>query len=123
MCAGGLPIPNDTHPADAVKAALEMVEWLERRNRENPEALLNEMRIGIHTGPVVAGVVGKNKFAYDIWGDAVNLAARLEEHGESGKINVSRATAEAVQGQFKTTPRGKIDVHNKGMVEMYFITL
>jgi class 3 adenylate cyclase len=121
MCAGGLPVPNTTHPVDAVVAALEMVEWLEIRNRQNPKALLNAMRIGIHTGPVVAGVVGKNKFAYDIWGDAVNLAARLEEHGETGRINVSSATAEAVKDLFETEYRGKIDVHNKGMVDMYFI--
>lgn len=121
MCAGGLPVQNDSHPVDAVRAALDMVNWLEARNRNNPEALLNSMRIGIHTGAVVAGVVGKNKFAYDIWGDAVNLAARLEEHGESGKVNVSGATAKAVKHLYKTAPRGKIDVHNKGMVDMYFI--
>jgi len=121
MCAGGLPVRNDTHPADAVRAALEMVEWLDQRNKNNPQALLNEMRIGVHTGPVVAGVVGKNKFAYDIWGDAVNLAARLEEHGESGKVNVSSATAEAVKSIYQTEYRGKIDVHNKGMIDMYFI--
>ncbi|GAB4487789.1 MAG: hypothetical protein OHK0019_03350 [Saprospiraceae bacterium] len=121
MCAGGLPIPNDTHPQDAVKAALEMMAWLEQRNRENPNVLLREMRIGIHTGPVVAGVIGKNKFAYDIWGDAVNLAARLEEHGEPGRINISKATAEAVKPWFKVTPRGKKEVYNKGLVEMYFV--
>jgi class 3 adenylate cyclase len=121
MCAGGLPVPNNTHPENAVTAAFEMVDWLEARNRDNPRALLNRMRIGVHTGPVVAGVVGKNKFAYDIWGDAVNLAARLEEHGESGKINVSAATAEAVAHCYKTVHRGKIEVHNKGLVDMYFV--
>ena len=121
MCAGGLPVPNKTHPEDAVKTALEMSAWLEARNRENPKALLNSMRIGIHTGAVVAGVVGKNKFAYDIWGDAVNLAARLEQHGKSGKVNVSSATAEAVKHLYKTEHRGQVDVHNKGMVDMYFI--
>jgi len=121
MCAGGLPIPNDTHPVDAVRAALEMSAWLDRRNREHPKALFKEMRIGIHTGQVVAGVIGKNKFAYDIWGDAVNLAARLEEHGASGRVNISGATAEAVAQRFRVTKRGKIEVHNKGLVEMYFI--
>ena len=79
------------------------------------------MRIGIHTGAVVAGVIGKNKFAYDIWGDAVNLAARLEEHGEPGRINISKATADAVKSLFKVTPRGKKEVYNKGLVEMYFV--
>ncbi len=121
MCAGGLPVPNDTHPTDAVEAALEMVQWLSDRKQHNPQALLNSMRVGIHTGPVVAGVVGKNKFAYDIWGDAVNLAARLEAHGLSGQINVSTATAEAIKHRHKTTYRGAIEVHNKGLVDMYFV--
>jgi len=121
MCAGGLPVPNDTHPQDAVRAALAMTAWLEHRNREDARAIFREMRIGIHTGPVVAGVIGKNKFAYDIWGDAVNLAARLEEHGEPARINVSKATAEAVKHLFKVTPRGKKEVYNKGLVEMYFV--
>jgi class 3 adenylate cyclase/tetratricopeptide (TPR) repeat protein len=121
MCAGGLPVPNDTHPIDAVKAAFEMIAWLKRHNSDNNTQKLLHMRIGIHTGPVVAGVVGKKKFAYDIWGDAVNMAARLEEHGESGKLNISSATAEAIKGRYQTQYRGKIDVHNKGLVDMYFI--
>lgn len=121
MCAGGLPIPNDTHPVDAVRAALEMTAWLERRNRENPNAIFRQMRIGIHTGPVIAGVIGKNKFAYDIWGDAVNLAARLEELGEPGRINISGATCEAVKHRYFCSYRGKKEVHNKGLVDMYFI--
>jgi class 3 adenylate cyclase len=121
MCAGGLPVPNETHPRDAVSAALEMLDWLRQRNRKKARAVFQEMRIGIHTGPVVAGVVGKNKFAYDIWGDAVNLAARLEEHGEQGRVNVSKATAEAVKPYFRITPRGQKEVYNKGLVEMYFV--
>lgn len=121
MCAGGLPIPNNSHAADAVRAALEMANWLENRKKSKPQAHLAEMRIGIHTGPVMAGVIGKNKFAYDIWGDAVNLAARLEEHGEPGRVNVSAATADAVGHLFKAQHRGKKDVHNKGAVDMYFI--
>lgn len=121
MCAGGLPVPNETHPADAVRAALEMSAWLEARKHKHPDAHLTEMRIGIHTGPVMAGVIGKNKFAYDIWGDAVNLAARLEEHGEPGRVNISGATKEAVKHLFSATHRGQKQVHNKGMVDMYFI--
>lgn len=121
MCAGGLPVPNDTHPADAVRAALEMARWLNERKHERPDAHLTEMRIGIHTGPVMAGVIGKNKFAYDIWGDAVNLAARLEEHGEPGRVNISGATAEAVKHLYPATHRGQKEVHNKGMVDMYFV--
>jgi len=121
MCAGGLPVPNETHAADAVRAALEMSTWLLARKHERADAHLTEMRIGIHTGPVMAGVIGKNKFAYDIWGDAVNLAARLEEHGEPGHVNISGATKEAVKHLFTATHRGKKEVHNKGMVDMYFI--
>jgi len=121
MCAGGIPVPNDTHAADAVRAALEMTAWLEARRHEQPDAHLSLMRIGIHTGPVMAGVIGKKKFAYDIWGDAVNLAARLEEHSEPGRINISGATAAAVKQLFKAEHRGKKEVHNKGLVDMYFI--
>jgi class 3 adenylate cyclase len=121
MCAGGLPIPNETHPFDAVRAALEMCKWLEDRNRDNPKAIFRYMRIGIHTGPVVAGVIGKNKFAYDIWGDAVNLASRLEALGEPNRINISEETADIVKDQFRLTFRGQKEVHNKGLVGMYFV--
>ncbi|MFN0036193.1 MAG: adenylate/guanylate cyclase domain-containing protein [Saprospiraceae bacterium] len=121
MCAGGLPVPNETHAADAVRAALEMSAWLEQRKHERPDTHLTEMRIGVHTGPVMAGVIGKKKFAYDIWGDAVNLAARLEEHGEPGQVNISAATKEAVKHLYTAAHRGKKQVHNKGMVDMYFI--
>jgi class 3 adenylate cyclase len=121
MCAGGLPIPNESHALDAVRAALDMVAWLDHRARNNPKAIFNAMRIGIHTGPVVAGVVGKNKFAYDIWGDAVNLASRLEEQGEPGRINISGATYEVIKHRYRCSYRGKREVHNKGLVDMYFV--
>lgn len=121
MCAGGLPVTNDSHPHDAVKAALEMVDWLRDRRTGNPLAHFIDMRIGIHTGPVVAGVVGKYKFAYDIWGDAVNLAARLEQLGEPGRINISKATYDIIRDTYECVYRGKKDVHNKGEVDMYFI--
>jgi adenylate cyclase len=121
MCAGGLPKTNDTHPVDAVLAALEISDWLKNRTEKTPGALFREMRIGIHTGPVVAGVVGKHKFAYDIWGDAVNLAARLEEQGEPGRVNISQVTYEAVKETFHCIPRGLKEVHNKGLVNMYFV--
>jgi adenylate cyclase len=121
MCAGGLPVPNETHPKDAVRAAQEMCRWLDERRAQNPKAVFLNMRIGIHTGPVVAGVVGKNKFAYDIWGDAVNLAARLEEYGEANRINISGATATAIGDAFTISYRGPQQVHNKGEVDMYFV--
>ncbi len=121
MCAGGLPVPNDTHAADAVRAAIEINQWLQQRNRDRPDAIFQEMRIGIHTGPVVAGVIGKNKFAYDIWGDAVNLASRLEEQGETNRVNISQHTYEAIKHQFECSWRGQREVHNKGLVDMYFV--
>jgi len=121
MCVGGLPVPNKTHSEDAVRAALEMVEWLERYGKESPTAIFREMRVGIHTGQVVAGVIGKNKFAYDVWGDAVNLAARLEEYGASNRVNISSATYEAIKQHFKCEYRGIHDVRNKGAISMYFV--
>jgi class 3 adenylate cyclase len=80
-----------------------------------------ELRIGIHTGPVIAGVVGRKKFAYDIWGDTVNTAARLEQESEPGKINISGATHAFVQQRFNCTHRGKIVAKHKGEIDMYFV--
>lgn len=123
MCAGGLPLPNETHPFDAVRAALDMqatlAELSAQKQREGKPFFT--MRIGIHTGPVVAGVVGSHKFAYDIWGDTVNTAARMEQSGEPGKINLSGATHALVKNRFPCTFRGKISAKNKGEIEMYFV--
>src|ERR1700749_1598075 len=80
-----------------------------------------QMRVGIHTGPVVAGIVGVRKFGYDIWGDTVNTASRLESTGEVGKVNISGATWEIVQNQFQCTYRGKVAAKNKGEIDMYFV--
>lgn len=123
MCAGGLPILNDTHPFDAIRAAIEMQNAL-KALKERKKALgqpFFEMRIGIHTGPVVAGVVGSRKFAYDIWGDTVNTAARLEQGSASGKINISETTHQLVKAQFKCTFRGYLPAKNKGEIAMYFV--
>jgi len=79
------------------------------------------MRIGIHTGPLVAGVVGSRKFAYDIWGDTVNLASQMEQRSEPGKINISGSTYNLIQGVFVCTYRGKIEAKSKGEVDMYFV--
>jgi class 3 adenylate cyclase len=123
MCAGGLPIPNSTHAYDAIRAARSMIEVTEKINRKNQEngrpAL--QIRIGIHTGPVVAGVVGTDKFAYDIWGNAVNKANRLESNGVSGKINISEETYKIVSQTYPCTFRGKISAKNIGEINMYFV--
>jgi class 3 adenylate cyclase len=123
MCAGGVPIENDTNPHDVVKVALALVQYMEARKQEKirRNEPYFEIRIGINTGPVVAGVVGKKKFAYDIWGDAVNLASRMESSGEAGKVNISGETFKYIENQFFFTHRGKINAKNKGEVDMYFV--
>ena len=85
------------------------------------KAISFEIRIGIHTGTVVAGIVGVKKFAYDIWGDTVNIASRMESSGEAGKVNISGSTYELVKDKFNCTHRGKIEAKNKGMINMYFL--
>jgi class 3 adenylate cyclase len=123
MCAGGIPVANDTNPVDIVHAGLEIKEYMENLKREREEAGQDfwELRIGIHTGPVIAGVVGKNKFAYDIWGDAVNTASRMESSGIPGKVNISGSTYELIKDHFNCTHRGKIEAKNKGEIDMYIV--
>jgi class 3 adenylate cyclase len=123
MCAGGIPVANTTNPADVVKAGLEIKAYMDRikAEREANGQDYWELRIGIHTGKVIAGVVGKNKFAYDIWGDAVNTASRMESSGEPGKVNISGDTFELVKDQFNCVYRGKIKAKNKGDIDMYFV--
>lgn len=123
MCAGGVPIENTTNPADAVKAAIDMVAWINKWNKErSAKGLISwEIRIGIHTGELVAGVIGSKKFVYDVWGDAVNVASRMESYGEPGKINISAATNSFIKADFDTEFRGEIEIKNRGSVGMYFI--
>lgn len=123
MCAGGIPTKNESHPFDTVRAGLEMQAYMERTNKIRVSKGLQTwgLRIGIHTGPVVAGVVGKKKFAYDIWGNAVNIASRMESSGEAGKVNISAATHAQVCKHFNCEFRGKIYAKNVGDIEMYFV--
>jgi len=123
MCAGGLPTPNKTNAVDVINVAFEMLEFLKKvkKEREKQNKPFFEARIGIHTGPLVAGIVGSKKFAYDIWGDTVNTASRMESSGAAGKINISGTTYELMKKKFKCTPRGKIKAKGKGEIEMYFV--
>lgn len=123
MCAGGLPEPNRTHPADACSAALEILDYMARANRQRERMRLPpwELRIGLHTGPVMAGVVGKKKFSYDIWGDAVNVAARMESSGEPGRVVISESTHHRVKDGFECSPRGRVECKNKGMLDTFFL--
>ena len=123
MCAGGIPSANTTHPTDAVEAGLAIQKYIARKNIKRKEDGMApwELRVGIHTGPIVAGVVGRKKYAYDIWGDAVNIASRMESNGEANKVNISEATYELVKDKFKCVPRGKISVKGAGDKNMYFV--
>jgi len=123
MCAGGLPEENRTHPIDACRAALEIQEFMARSNRQREKMRMSpwELRIGLHTGPVMAGVVGKKKFTYDIWGDAVNVAARMESSGEAGRIAISESTYHRVKDEFECEHRGQIEAKNKGLLNAYFL--
>ena len=123
MCAGGLPMPNQNNPKLAVQAAIEIQDFLENWNKQKAQEQQPhfEARVGIHTGPIVAGVVGSKKFAYDIWGDTVNIAARMESKGETGKVNISGTTYELIKDDFECTYRGMIQAKNKGEIAMYFV--
>ena len=123
MCAGGIPVEDEMHVLKIVKAGLEIQEYIAKNNEVRIEKGLEPwyLRIGIHVGPVVAGVVGKMKYAYDIWGSTVNIASRMESNGEPGKVNISSATYELIKDYYECRHRGKISAKNVGEIDMYFI--
>ncbi|MHA4843963.1 adenylate/guanylate cyclase domain-containing protein [Flavitalea antarctica] len=123
MCAGNMPSPDPDHVYKMIKAAIEIQQFIEKNNRSREEKGLEswEVRIGVHTGPVVAGVVGKKKYAYDIWGSTVNIASRMESNGVPGRVNISAYTYEIIKHRFDCSHRGKIYAKNLGELDMYFI--
>lgn len=124
MCVGGIPIRNQTNPIDCVLAAFQFQKYMlqKREIREGTGKPQWHLRIGLHTGALVAGVVGKRKFLYDVWGDTVNTAARMETSAEQGMINISGATYEYIKDYFECEYRGKLPVKNKGAIDMYYVT-
>ena len=120
MAAGGIPVKNSSNPVEVVLAGIEMQYYM--KDLKKQKADIWDLRIGIHTGPVITGVVGHKKLSYDIWGDTVNTASRMESSGEGGKVNISGTTYALVKDFFLCEYRGKLPVKYKGNIDMYFVT-
>ena len=120
MVASGVPESNEDHARNMARMALEMQAFADKLSIQNEHRI--QFRIGIHSGPVIAGIVGRKKFQYDIWGDAVNTASRMESHGEAGKIQVSQTTYEMLKDEFVMKLRGTIDIKGKGPMKTWFLT-
>jgi len=126
MAAGGLPIYSEDSARNTVLAALEMQQVIAGRiiKKKKKNEVYFEMRLGIHTGPIVEGIVGVKKFQYDVWGDTVNTASRMESGGEIGKVNISQDTYELIknESQFSFKPRGEVKAKGKGKIAMFFVS-
>ena len=120
MMVGGLPTPREDHAEAIAEMALDMQEEIERYNAQHGSSV--QIRIGINSGPVVAGVIGTKKFIYDLWGDTVNTASRMESHGIEGSIQLTQATRELVRDKYELQERGVIEVKGKGLMTTYFLT-
>lgn len=121
LCVSGLPDKKTHNPLNVIAAAIEIIETIRQFKNTFSKEKFFDIRIGIHTGPLVAGVVGDKKFAFDIWGDTVNTASRMEQNSEANKINISRSTYDLVKDTYPCIYRGKKAAKNKGMIDMYFV--
>jgi class 3 adenylate cyclase len=123
MCAGNMPSPDPDHAYKIIRAAMQIQQFVEQHNLNRAAKGLEgwEIRIGVHIGPVVAGVVGKKKYAYDIWGSTVNIASRMESNGIPGRVNISAHTYEIIKDRFECSHRGKIYAKNLGELDMYLV--
>ena len=120
MAVGGLPMPRPDHVEAVAEMALDMQKVVTKLNAGDRKSF--ELRIGISTGPVVAGIIGSKKFIYDLWGDTVNIASRMESLGQLGAIQVSEPTYERLKDKYTFERRGKIEVKGKGKMTTYFLT-
>ncbi|MBR1249837.1 GAF domain-containing protein [Bradyrhizobium sp. AUGA SZCCT0169] len=123
LAVGGVPEPNRSHAIDAALAALQVIDHLARINRQREKLHLPawQVRIGINTGPVIAGVVGKHKFTYDIWGNTVNITQRVEAAGVPGRVSIAESTWQHIKTRFETDARGAVEVKHQGLVNMYYL--
>lgn len=119
MAVAGVPTPSSNHAHRCIDAGLRMVSFIEQRNLSS--AFKWGLRVGIHSGPVVAGVVGKHKYAFDVWGDTVNVASRMESAGVVGRVNISAYAFDLVKGDFECEYRGKVEAKGKGPIDMYLV--
>ena len=124
MCVAGATGDQEDHATRLCMAALEMIGYLNKTNRTREKLRMPtwDMRVGIHSGPVIAGVVGENKFTFDVWGDAVNIAALMEQNSERGRVNISESTQHRVSQQFQLEDRGLVPTRKKGDLRMFFVS-